>query len=274
MAASPRRFAPQAQALGVPREQCFPLETLAPDLRARAEALLLQALDGEALYTLVGGVKPMSSGWLSHSFDLDNPDAAKLDELRQIVATFRVGNEIEAHLHAFARPFKRKIMLEATLFCRPTLRAMIGEKQQFWNGFGITPAADPLETLLVTEYGLPAQRFRGYGYLFGYPQHAVDFFVEASQKQDADPQKKLVQRDFLSIPTFKSDTNRFVYAVPKGQAPNAADEALRQKCAPILAQYRRRRALFIGEGKPGVVALLRDWFHNGAGRYSPTFARF
>lgn len=259
---------------GVPRDQCFPLENLAPDLRERAETLLLKALDGEALYTLVGGVKPMSSGWLSSSFDLDNPDSKNLDELRQIVAAFRVGSEIEAHLHAFARPYKRKIMLEATLFSRPTLRAMIGQKQQFWNAFAITPAADPLETLLVTEYAPPALRFRGYGYLFGYPSHAVDFFVEASRKQDADPLKKLVPRDFLSIPTFRNDTNRFVYAVPKGQTPNAADLALRQKCAPILAEYRRRRAQYIGPGKTGVVALLRDWFDNGAGRCSPSFARF
>jgi hypothetical protein len=28
----------------------------------------------------------------------------------------------------------------------------------------------------------------------------------------------------------------------------------------ILAEYRQRREKFIGDGKPGIVALLRDWY--------------
>lgn len=116
------------QPLGVPRAQCFPLETLSPNLRGQAEKVLLDALDSEALYTLVGAVKPMSSGWLSAQFNLDKPDPQKLDELRQIVATFRCGDEIEAHLHAFAKRDDRKINLDSTLFCRPALRAMIARR--------------------------------------------------------------------------------------------------------------------------------------------------
>ena len=258
--------------VGVARAACFPVETLPPDLRARAETILLNALDGEALYTLVGGIKPMSSGWLSARFELDKPDPQKLDELRQIVATFRCGDEIEAHLHAFARADDRVINLDSTLFSRPALRAMIAREQLFWNEFAVTPATHPLEVVLKTEYAPASARFRGYGYLFGYPRHAVDFFVSAAATQDADPAKKLVPRDFFSIPTFKSDTNRFVYAIPQGQAPNATDLALRARCAPILAEYKRRRALYIGEGKAGAVALLRDWFDNGNGRCSPSFA--
>jgi hypothetical protein len=34
---------------GVPREECFPLEKLPPDLRSKSERLLLKALDSEAL---------------------------------------------------------------------------------------------------------------------------------------------------------------------------------------------------------------------------------
>ena len=258
--------------VGVPRAQCFPLETLPPNLQGRAETVLLNALDGEALYTLVGAVKPMSSGWLAAQFDLDKPDPQKLDELRQIVATFRCGDEIEAHLYAFDKVYNRNINLDSTLFCRPALRAMIARQQPFWNEFAVTPASDPLEVVLKTETAPSAARFRGYVYLFGYPQHAVDFFVSAAQTQEADPAKKLVPRDFFSIPTFKGETNRFVYAIPKGQAPNATDLALRDRCAPILAEYKRRRARYIGAGKPGVAALARDWFDDGNGRCSPSFA--
>ena len=263
-----------AAAVGVPRSDCFPIEELRPDLRAKAEALLLHACDREALYTLVGGIKPMSSGWLNLSYSLDKPDPQRVDEMRQIVAALRCGDELSAHLYAYAKSYDRRVLLEGALFSRPALRQMIAERQEFWNGFAITPQAEPLDVLLTTEHAEAANRFRGYGYLFGYPKHAVDFFVTASQQQDADPVKKLVPRDFLSIPTFDRETNAFVYAVPKGQAPNAEDLALRARCTPIFAEYKRRRAQYIGPGKPGIIALLRDWFDNGTGRCSPSFARF
>ena len=272
-AAPPKTAASAASTWGVPRAECFPVERLSPALRARAEELLLKALDGEALYTLVGGVKPMSSGWLAATSDGTPASNSKLEELRRIVATMRCGDEIESHLHHFARVYSGKIALEGVMFGQGAMRKMIRGRQQFWSRWAITPHASPLEALMAAEYAPPSTRFRGYGLLFGYPQHAVDFFVQASEQQEADPAKKLVPRDFLSIPTFAGDTNRFVYAVPKGQAPNAADIELRQRCAPILAEYRRRRALYIGAGKRGVVELVRDWFSNGRGRCSPQFAR-
>lgn len=264
----------QAQNVGVPRAQCFPVESLRPDQRVEAEKLLLRSLDGEALYTLVGGIKPMSSGWLSVNSDLAKPDPQKLDNWRQIVSTLRCGDEITAQLTAFAQSYGGNRQLQGTLFNRSALKSMIVKRASFWNNFAISPASEPLEVLLATEYASASERFRGYGYLFGYPSRAVDFFVDASKTQDADPAKKLVPRDFLSIPTFVGDTHHFVYAVPKGAAPDADDLTLRRNCAPILAEYKRRRALYIGPGKKGVVQLLRDWFDNGQGRCSPSFARF
>lgn len=260
--------------VGVSRAECFPVERLRPELRAKAEFLLLKALDGEALYTLVGGIKPMSSGWLSLNLDLAKPDAQKLDDYRQIVRALRCGDDIEAHLTAFAQSYGGKRPLQGTFWNRPSLRSMLRTRATFWNALAISPETEPLETLMATEYAPPDVRFRGYGYLFGYPSRAVDFFVSASQTQDADPAKKLVPRDFLSVPTFAGETHRFVYAVPKGAAPDGDDLLLMSRCRPILAEYKRRRALYIGPGKRGAVQLMRDWFDNGRGRCSPSFARF
>jgi hypothetical protein len=262
-----------APSVGVPRAECFPIEKLRPELRAKAEEVLLHACDREALYTLVGAIKPMSSGWLSVSFSLDKPNPKSADDMREIVAALRCGDEISAQLYTYAMPQGRRVLLEGAMFSRPALRRMIATRQEFWNGFAITPQAEPLAVLLPTEHADMATRYRGYGYLFGYPKHAVDFFVTSSQQRDTDPNKKLVPRDFLSIPTFDRETNAFVYAVPKGQAPNAEDLALRARCAPIFAEYKRRRAQYIGAGKPGIVALLRDWFDSGQGVCSPSFAR-
>lgn len=264
---------PAMAPVGVSRAECFPVERLRPEQRARAEFLLLKALDGEALYTLVGGIKPMSSGWLSLNFDPAKPDAAELDDYRQIVRALRCGDEISAHLTAFAQSYNGKRALQGTFWNRKSLGAMLETRAGFWNTLAISPESEPLETLMATEYAAPDVRFRAYGFLFGFPTRAVDFFVGASQTQAADPAKKLVPRDFFSVPTFAGKTHRFVYAVPKGAPPDGDDLLLLARCRPILAEYKRRRALYIGPGKRGIVQLVRDWFDNGRGRCSPSFAR-
>src|ERR671912_252443 len=48
----------------VPRAECFPIERVETALRAKAEALLLETLDSPALYTVIGGLKPMTSSFL------------------------------------------------------------------------------------------------------------------------------------------------------------------------------------------------------------------
>ena len=55
------------------RAECFPFEDLPAEQRKRAEELLLKALDGEALYTIVGGIKPMSSGFQSFQMTVRLP---------------------------------------------------------------------------------------------------------------------------------------------------------------------------------------------------------
>lgn len=258
--------------IGVPRAECFPVERLRPDLRKRAEDILLKAMDSEALYTLVGGVKPMSSGFVSVTFDTARPYYSRVEHLRQMLAVLRCGEEIAANLHHYAIVRDGKVSLDGVVFNRAALAALIDREQAFFAQWGLTPGADPLEVLMAVEYGKASARFRGYGYLYGYPRHAVDFFVAASESESRDG--KFVARDFLNLPTVTRDAGRFVYAVPKGHTPNAADIALRERCAPILAEYRKRRARYITPEKNGIVALLRDWYDDGTGRCSPRNARW
>lgn len=251
-----------AQPAGVPRSQCFPIESLPPVQRQRAETLLLKAMDGEALYTIVGGLKPMSSGWLSYRIKVDAPDVKAVESDRQILRTLRCGDEVFANLQPFWRVYEGQRYLEGTFFSRRSVADSIRRHQGFFGFYGITPSSDPVEAYMAFELDTSAQRNRGYGYLYGYPDHAVDFFVKA------EVEGKLVPRDFLSIPVYESETRRFVYAVPKGQAPMPDDEQLRRSAAPVLATYRKLRVRYIGAGKPGIVALVRDWFDDSSGSCS------
>jgi hypothetical protein len=241
-------------------------------LRQQAETLLLKLLDSEALYTVIGDVKPMSSGYGSARIKLDAPDTAKVEEMRQMVATFRCGNRVFANLLPFHIATDNTRYFEAVVFSHTATARMVREYQPFFAPYGVTPSTPPMDIALIMEHDPTTARNRGLGYLYGYPKHAVDFFVASADEQGET--KKLVARDFLHIPTFQSPTNRFVYAVPKGYKPAQVDTDLRQKAERILVAYKERRARYIGTGKPGVAALLRDWMDNGKGVCAPENARF
>ncbi len=252
------------------RANCFPFERLSPENRQYADELLLKALDTETLYTIVGGIKPMSSGFATFSTAASEPrdeklrnerqaSLAKMDTAREIFALWHCGDtNLHADLHHFARVFDGKRTTEAVVFDRRSTAKLVDERAAFFQRWGITPSAHPLQLLYAVEYADGPSRFAGYGYLFGYPDHAVRFFVNASVEEEITG--KFVERDFYSIPTITSDTNRFVYATPKGHQEVEADRELRARASKVLAAYRTYRERFIGDGKPGVVAMMREWF--------------
>lgn len=295
------------------RGECFPFEKLPADQRKAADELLLKALDEEALYTIVSGLKPMSSGFRSIQIqtglpkitiaeaevavrelgtkkpeELTNEEKSRLtparqalerrdalekaDQTRAILAQWRCGDELFADLQHFAKQFDGKRFLDALVINRPRLRTALVEKADFFSRWGITANSHPLEIVYAVDTDETGARFAGYGYLFGYPDHAVRFFVQASDEEIFTG--KFVTRDFISIPTVERETNNFVYVVPKGHVENEADKALKAKAAPILAAYRKRRAEYIGDGKKGVVELLRDWFCDPQGKCAPSNAKF
>jgi hypothetical protein len=97
--------------------------------------------------------------------------------------------------------------------------------------------------------------------LFGYPVHAVDFFVAVADTPGEGG--KPAQRRFVQIPTFASPTGRFVYAVPPDAPDRPEDQALRARTEPVLARWRELRAgLDVGDlaALRAAVATLRREF--------------
>lgn len=239
---------------------CFPFETLPPELRAKSEEMLLKALDTEALYTIVGGLKPMSSGFASFKFNVANPDLTGIEQARRMLSVWRCGDEIYADIHHFARIYEGVRHAEGVIFHRSALAATIERHTGFFAPYGLTASAHPIEVLMAIEYSAQGPRWRGQGYMFGFPDAAVDFFVAAGEQQEITG--RMVERDFISIPTYSSPTNRFVWAVPKGYVENESDRRLRAEAEAILSEYRTRRTRYIGPGKKGVARMLRDWFED------------
>ncbi|MBN9521113.1 hypothetical protein J0H58_21770 [bacterium] len=180
---------------GVPRAQCFPVEELPPALRARAEGVLLDALDREALFTLVGGVKPVSEGFLSVKWKAGAGSSDELDEARRMLKAFRCGDALCADMLVFRASDGKSRLAHAFVVNTPALRAKVREEPSFWLRLGVTPHSHPASVMPLVEATEPLDRFRGFGYAFGYPRHAVEFYVAAAE------QEKLtgvfVKRDFI-----------------------------------------------------------------------------
>lgn len=263
---------PAVRAGGVPRKQCFPVEELPPPLRAEAERVLLEALDREALFTLVGGLKPVSEGFWSAQWEDAAGDGGRVDETRRVLRALRCGDAIHCDVLVFAATADGKRTAHAYAANAASVRAKIAEDSPFWLRLGITPHSHPAAVLPTADRAAPSDRFRGFGYAFGYPRYAVDFFVAAAESEERTG--RFVPRDFVNVPTFTADRRRFIWAVPEGHREVEEDRAVRAAAAAILAAYRQRRAHYIGAGKPGVVALMRDWYDDGTGMCDPANASF
>ena len=267
--------APRAPlAAGVPRSECFPADRLPADLRAKSEDMLLKALDAEALFTLAGGLKPMSSVGGTFTFPVDQADGGLVEERRRMLSVWRCGDGIFADARVFRAITEGKRSVGGEVFYRPGLDAILARHAEFFAPLGLTRGAHPMEVLTAIEWSDRGPRWRGQGYLYGYPDYAVDFFVEAGESEARTG--VFVPRDPVRVPTFGGtpDRSNFVWTVPKGHQENDQDRAVTTRAARILAAYSERRPRYIGPGKPGAFALLRDWYcGDRAGPCSPENVR-
>lgn len=250
--------------------ECFPFERLPDPLKQRASDLLLAALDAEALYTLAAELKPMSSGFVSLKYRADQPEPPQLSELRTIFEQWRCTDEVSAALQIFNQVYAGERYAEGAVFHRLRFAGTLSRYPTLFADIGAKPPWTPIEVVDAVDADATTRRFRAYGYLFGYPEYAVEFFVMAVEHERKTGM--FVERDFIQIPTYVADTGRFVYAVPKGHVENAEDRALKQAAAQVLARYRALRDRYIGPDKAGVLGLVREWYGDGAGRCSPRLA--
>lgn len=254
---------------------CFPIEALPAPERALAELVLLEFSDREGVYTLAGGLKPVSSDVRNLQLRIaPTLDTAKLGELEQlrVVANALHCGELGVFLQVFTATYPGRDSstvrsASMVLYHRQSLRAAIGRQAAFFARLGVTPSADPRDVVGAVENAPQADRWRGYGYLFGYPDEAVDFFVQAGI--EGERTKQIVPRDFRRVETYTKFPERqggplvnssFVYAVSKGAAESAGDRALREAAAPLFTRYRSLRAQHIRPDSSGAVALWRAWY--------------
>jgi len=258
---------------------CFATGHLSEEQRSRADSILAAGLDNEALFTLFAGsgsgsnslpIKPMSSldgrrlavarpdsleSGARKVVEPDHPDLLEMQDYQEVLSALHCG-PLKVLMIPFRITRDGYRSLQVVVVHTDRLDEDLTARAAFWGQWGFVPGVDPATLITVVEFEEAGARFRGYGYLFGYPDHAVDFFVEAAehQKRTGD----FVERDFFQIPVHSRETGRFVYAVPKGHTPLPEDETILAEAARTLAVYRDLRPAFTNEdGTLRATELLR-----------------
>lgn len=194
----------------------------------------------------------------------------KLDSIAMTVKTLESWNRVlgalsTKQLEFVIVPFKQawdgKRNLQILICRRDLLAKLFEDKSHFFGQWGFTKNSD-ISTLLTTiEFENRNDRYRGYGYFFGYPDHAVDFFVDASISQEQT--EEFVERDFFHLPVAVGTSGYFTYAIPKGYVPNQIDSSIYRKATTALDYYKSAKGKYVtSESQIDALRLISDYWRN------------
>ncbi|WP_417887051.1 hypothetical protein [Zunongwangia sp.] len=212
------------------------------DILSYADSIAKQVLEKEGLHTVYNGLKPISTvQYLDFKIDSVTtefiaPKKVK-EQLEFIQKTLDLleNENIGYVLLPFKAVYGTTRNYEILVYHRKSVEELIKKKSDFFLKRGIIESISPERLLTLYEFEEKSDRFRAYGYFFGYPDHAVDFFVEASKSFQETG--NFVERDFYQLPVANGEDGRFVYAVPKGLIPNEIDKEIKEAAAKNVEQY-------------------------------------
>jgi hypothetical protein len=250
-------------------------ESLSVPDKQLADTLIKKVLDNEGLYTVISGLKPMSSAsdlvlkiaqpdtavaGVAKVTDVQSQDYLKLERYQKVINALQLG-DLKFIMLPFKMQSKGERIMQINIYRQSLVDSLLSANASFYGQFGYAPGATGQLIINTTEYEHKYDRFRSYGYLFGYPDHAVEFFVAASISNDKTGE--FVKRDFYQIPVFSGATGHFVYALPKGTTPTKVDELHKARAEYSLIKYQGLRKKYLR--KDGtlraydlMLALLND----------------
>lgn len=243
------------------------------------DSILQFGLDHEALYTILGNVKPMSS-LVAFYYPIANDDSTLktsgniinkreqgqyLDEIQTIQGIVNKLNfpDLKFVVVPYQAAQGKTRIIQVSVIRVSALDSLLKAKESFFGQFGLVPGVDPIVVMSVIENADRYERNRGYGYLFGYPDHAVDFFIDAT-KEFYDT-GNFAKRKFFNIPAYAGKEGFFVYANPADYTPTAIDSTIYHRAGEILKEYKQIRPHYLkSDSTVQAYKLLQDFYHQKA----------
>jgi len=225
---------------------------------ALADSMLAKALDYEAVYSLLDTLKPISSILTIKMDPAAAPVSTDTIILYQQLCQELSTRQVQLVAIPFRQAYEDKKLVELYAVNLHRYRSRINEYGAFFAKLGITSETPPVQTISIVENADKYDRWRAYGYLFGYPGYAVDFFVQAGMTQDSTGE--FVKRDFFQIPVQAGIQGHFTYAMPKGYTPGIADSTLYYKALHTLQSYQQLREKYITSQGMRARQLWADWY--------------
>jgi hypothetical protein len=158
----------------------------------------------------------------------------------------------------FKQPDKGYRNIQMYVISRKTFEKKLDEYSAFFGQFGINPLSQPPMIITHVENSDAYDRWRGYGYLFGYPAHAVDFFVAAGKEQNQTA--KFVERQFFHIPVFAASEGYFTYALPKNEVPTSIDSSIYRSGLEALKKYKSTRKKWVAHNRLKSKKIIRHLY--------------
>ncbi len=215
--------------------------------QALADSLLKNVLDNEGLFTVISGLKPISSaGDLVIRTGDSSATDQKLLQYQRVIKALNFG-ELQFVISPFKMHDPGQRILQVNVYRQHLVDSMVMANRSFYRQMGYLPGADAKLIINSTEYEDKLIRFRSYGNLFGYPPQAVDFFVTAETKRQESG--KFVERSFFQISVHSGKQGHFVYALPKNSTPGREDLAIRSRAAYYLLRYQALRVKFVNKDR-------------------------
>lgn len=228
--------------------------------------LALKLMDSEALFTVSGGVKPVSEGFWSINLSTEANGTSVIERVRSALRRLPLGAEYETGVVVFHDKERKPIQATAYVGNYKAVREVVLRRDDVFGPIADLENFKVQQVMDYAESSTGANRWRAFGLLFGYPEHAIEFFVEADHQRSSD--QEVYPRDFFHIPTYASETGRFVFAVPKGHVPTHEDLQLKENCKLILDAYRRSRLKVICDPKFSESVLMAQWVRKSFPRAS------
>ena len=184
------------------------------------------------------------------------------EQLERISEAFSCG-PLSSVAFPFENLYDGERYVQFRIFRTDAIDNMLEKHAAFWARWAFVQGSNPAIIISVMEYENQLDRYRGYGYLYGYPDHAVDFFVEAAKKDKATGE--FVEREFINLPVVSEESGRFVYAVKEGHDLTSSDEKLREKAQANVDLYLEKVDFYRKtDGSIDNATLLRNiYLENG-----------